>query len=117
MTAQPHALLFGALDGTTAAKLAIVADPEHPVGRDTVAAFLAACEADAKAHDGRVSVSRVGAMLPDDITSTTRYSSLWSAFTGRGKPMRRVAGEIDVREGSASGNNGRMGPAREWVGS
>ena len=81
-----------------------------------LAAFLAACEADAKAHDGRVSVSRVSAALPEDITSTERYSSFWSHFTGKDRPMRRLDGVWDERKGSRSGNNGKPTPARVWVG-
>ena len=107
---------FAPTDDDTHDLLSLVADTERPTGRDMVAEFLTACENDAKANGGRVSVSRVSAALPDDITSTERYSSLWSAFTGKGKPMRRVPGEVDVRQGSTSHNNGRMGPAREWVG-
>jgi hypothetical protein len=81
-----------------------------------VAAFLAACEADAAANGGRVSVSRVSAALPEDITSTERYSAMWSRFTGRDRPMRRLPGVWDMREGSRSGNDGKPTPAREWVG-
>lgn len=105
-----------ALDDETADLLTLVADAERPTGRDVVAAFLAACEADAAANGGRVSVSRVGDMLPEDITSTERYSSLWSHFTGPGKHMRRVPGVWDERQGSRSGNNGKPTPARVWVG-
>lgn len=101
--------------------LHLVADTESPVGRDAVAAFLAACQADAKANDGRVCVSRVSDMLPEDITSTERYSSLWQAHTGNGRPMQRVKDSLgrtvyDTREGSRSHNNGKPTIARRWVG-
>lgn len=100
----------------TADLLTLIADADSPIGRDMVTAFLAACEADAAAHDGRVSVSRVSAALPEDITSTERYSSLWSRFTGKDRPMRRIPGVWDIREGSRTGNDGKPTPAREWRG-
>ena len=112
---------FAPVDSDTADLLSLVADTESPVGRDAVALFLAACEADAAANDGVVSVSRVGAALPEDLTSTERYSSFWSAFTGRDKPMRKVTIQDglplwEVREGSRSGNNGKPFRNRIWVG-
>jgi hypothetical protein len=126
MTAEPTLLdAIAEAEAETHARLSLVADPGNPVGRDTEAAFLAACKADAEAHGGRVSVSRVSAALPEDITSTERYSSLWSAFTGPNKPMRRVytvdaegnkRPVYDFREGSRSGNDGKPTPARQWVG-
>src|SRR5690348_14404068 len=103
-------------DPDTHNRLVLVADVTSPVGRDAVSAFLAACEADARANGGRVSVSRVSAMLPEDITSTERYSSFWSRFTGKDRPMRRLKGMWDEREGSRSGNDGKLTPARVWVG-
>lgn len=105
---------FAAVDEPTADLLALVANPGHPVGRDAVAAFLAACEADAAAHDGLVSVNRVSAALPEDITSTERYSSLWSHYTGKGKPMVKAEG-WEIRKGSRSGNDGKPVRLRRWV--
>ena len=114
--------LFGSIDGDTADKLALVADPEAAVGRDMVAAFLAACEADARANGGLVSVNRVSAALPDDITSTERYAAMWGHFTGKGKPMRRATTEDhphpwEERKGSRSGNDGKPMRLRFWEGS
>lgn len=115
MSVQVEALLFGSIDGTTADKLAVVADPEHPVGRDAVAAFLTACEADHRRH-GYVSVNRVSAALESEGIEHHRYSAFWSRFTGKGRPMRRLPGRFEERQGSKSGNNGRLMPLREWVG-
>lgn len=112
---MPDDLLFGAIDGTTADKLAVVADPSHPVGRDAVAAFLTACEADAAAH-GYVSVNRVSAALESEGIEHPRYSAFWARFTGKGRPMRRLPGRFEERRGSRTGNNGRLMPLREWVG-
>lgn len=95
--------------------LALVADPDRPTGRDAVAAFLAACEADAKAHDGRVSVNRVSAALESEGIEHHRYSALWSHYTGRGKPMVKIPGEWEVRQGSKTGNNGKPMAVRRWV--
>ena len=112
---------FAPVDDDTADLLALIANPGHPVGRDAVAAFLAACEADAAAHDGLVSVNRVSAALPDDITSTERYSSLWSHYTGKGKPMRKATTNDtpipwEERKGSRSGNDGKPVRLRVWQG-
>lgn len=100
--------------------LTLVADVDRSTGRDVPALFLAACEADAKAHGGIVSVSRVSAALPEDITSTERYSSLWSHYTGKGRPMRKADArderQWEIREGSRSGNNGKPVRLRVWVG-
>lgn len=86
MTTPP----FAPVDEPTADLLTLVADTEHPVGRDAVEAFLAACKADADSHGGLVSVNRVRARLADQQIDPRRYSSLWSAFTGKGKPMRKA---------------------------
>lgn len=115
MSAMPDDLLFGAIDGSTADKLAIVADPDHPVGRDAVTAFLAACEVDHRNY-GYVSVNRVSAALAEEGIEHHRYSAFWSRFTGKGRPMRRLPGRFEERRGSTSGNNGRLMPLREWVG-
>lgn len=96
--------------------LALVADPDRPTGRDAVAAFLAACEADAAAHNGRVSVSRVGAMLAAEGIEHHRYSALWAHYTGRDKPMTKIPGEWEIRKGSTSGNNGKPFVVRRWIG-
>lgn len=116
MSAQPA---WSPVDDDTADLLTLVADVERPTGRDVVAAFLAACEADAKAHGGIVSVNRVSAALPEDVTSTERYSSLWSHFTGKGKPMRKATTKDaqppwEIRKGSRSGNDGKPVRLRVW---
>ena len=100
--------------------LSLVADPDRSTGRDAVAAFLAACEADAAANGGLVSVNRVSAALAEAGIEPHRYSSLWSHFTGRDKPMRKAteddaADPWEIRRGSTSGNNGKPMPLRRWV--
>lgn len=109
------------VDDETADLLALVADTERVVGADVPALFLAACEADAQAHDGLVSVNRVRARLADADIPPRRYSSLWSRFTGTDKPMRKMtpadgAQVWEICEGSRSGNDGRPFPLRRWVG-
>lgn len=95
--------------------LTLVADADRSTGRDVPALFLAACEADAKAHGGLVSVNRVRAALTDTDIPPRRYSALWAHYTGRGKPMVKT-GEWEVCAGSSSGNDGRPFPLRRWVG-
>lgn len=104
-----------AIDQGTADLLDLIADAESPVGSDAPAAFLAACQADAEAHDGLVSVSRVRALLVDADIPPRRLSSFWGHYTGRGKPMQRT-GDWEPCTGSASGNDGRPFPVRRWVG-
>jgi len=111
MTA-PH---WEPLDPDTRDTLTLVADVNRPIGADAPALFLDACRRDAEAHGGEVSVNRVRALLADADIPPRRYSSLWAAFTGRGKPMRKVGG-WEVCEGSASGNDGRPFQRRVWVG-
>lgn len=104
--------------------LALVADTERATARDDVAAFLAACEQDAAAHDGLVSVNRVRALMADRDIEHHRYSALWAHFTGKGRPM--VAAFVKTEngpepmwetcKGSQSGNNGRPYRLRRWVG-
>lgn len=94
--------------------LTLVADVDHPVGRDVPALFLEACEADASAHGGIVSVNRVRERLVDADIPPRRYSALWAAFTGRGKPM--VKDGWETCSGSTSGNDGRPFPLRRWIG-
>lgn len=108
-------MIPAAIDADTAATLSLVADPDAPVGRDAVAVFLAACEADADRHNGMVSVSRVRALLADADIPPKRLSAFWSHFTGPGRPMRRT-GRWEVCEGSPSRNNGKPYPVRRWVG-
>lgn len=103
------------VDDATADLLTLVADEDSPIGRDVPAMFLAACERDARAHDGCVSVNRVRSLLADVDINPRRYSSLWSAFTGRGKPMVKT-GEWETCSGSESGNDGRPFVLRRWVG-
>lgn len=115
---------WAAADDQTHDLLALVADPQRPVGREDVAAFLNACEADARAHACQVSVNRVRARI--DATAYAieprRYSSLWSLFTStkRGPMVRTVddagAPVWEMCAGSHTGNDGRPFPIRTWVG-
>lgn len=107
---------FAPVDDETYDLLALVADVTRPVGRDVPDLFLAACERDAAAHDGRVSVNRVRALLADEDIPPRRYSSLWSHYTGPGRPMVKVAGEWETCAGSSSHNDGRPFAVRRWVG-
>lgn len=109
------AVQFAAVDDETNDLLTLVADLTNPVGRDVPALFLAACEQDARANDGYVSVNRVRVLLADQDINPRRYSSLWSAFTGRGKPMCK-SGEWETCSGSESGNDGRPFVLRRWTG-
>lgn len=103
-TANPHDLLaLLAEDGTL------------PAQRDDIAVFLAACEADAAAHGGFVSVQRVRDRLADAQIPARRYSSLWSRFTGAGRPMLRAGGWETCTDTKAR-NAGRPQPLRVWVG-
>ena len=95
--------------------LALVADTERATARDDVAAFLAACEQDAAANDGIVSVNRVRDLMADRDIEHHRYSAFWSRFTGRGRPMEKADG-WERCEGSESGNDGRPYRLRRWVG-
>jgi len=106
---------FAPITDDTADLLTLVADVDRPIGADAPALFLAACRRDAEAHGGEVSVNRVRALLADADIPPRRYSSLWAAFTGRGKPMRKSGG-WETCEGSASGNDGRPFQRRVWVG-
>lgn len=101
--------------------LALVSDEDRLVGRQSVDAFLAACEADAEAHGGIVSVNRVGRRLEEADIEHHRYSSFWSDFTGKGRPMRKATTDDipdpwEIREGSKSENNGKPMRLRVWVG-
>lgn len=87
----------------------------QPSGDDVHANFLSACEADAKAHAGVVSVNRVRAMLETVGIPPRRFSAMWSHYTGEGRPMRRLPRWEECR-GSASRNNGKPYPIRKWVG-
>lgn len=118
MTTTPH---WSPVPDETATLLDLLADPNPTVGADVPVLFLNACRRDALAHDGLVSVNRVRRLLAADKIPPRRYSSLWSAFTGRDKPMvkaRAADGSQlwEVCEGSASGNDGRPFPLRRWVG-
>lgn len=116
------ALRWESVDDSTADLLALVADERAVVGRDVPDLFLAACEADAAAHDGLVSVNRVRARLSDAQIPPRRYSALWSHYTGRDKPMVKATtgdGTVplwEVCKGSPSGNDGRPFQMRRWVG-
>jgi hypothetical protein len=108
------------VDDATADLLTLVADVDRPVGHDVPALFLAACQADAEAHDGLVSVNRVRARLADADIPPRRYSALWAHYTGAGKPMVKAHwsdGEQiwETCSGSTSGNDGRPFPLRRWI--
>src|SRR5690242_1433045 len=107
MTTAPH---WSPTDDETTNLLTLVADVDHPVGRDVPEEFLAACRADAMLHGGVVSVNRVRARLAGEDIPPRRYSALWAAFTGRGKPM--VKDGWETCSGSTSGNDGRPFPLR-----
>lgn len=107
---------FEPTDAYTSDLLALVADVEAPVGRDVPALFLAACKADAAAHDGMVSVNRVRAALTDAKIPPRRYSALWAHYTGLDKPMVKARGQWEICTGSTSGNDGRPFSLRRWVG-
>jgi len=106
---------FAPIDEDVADLLHLVADVDRPIGADAPTLFLDACRRDAETHGGEVSVNRVRALLADADIPPRRYSSLWAAFTGRGKPMRK-AGGYETCKGSASGNDGRPFQRRIWVG-
>lgn len=108
----PH---FAPIDEDTNDLLHLVADVDSPIGADAPELFLAACRRDAMAHDGIVSVNRVRVLMAEAQVEPHRYSSFWSAFTGRGKPMQKAEG-WETCEGSSSGNDGRPYRLRRWVG-
>lgn len=112
VSARPR---WAPVDDGTASVLDLIADVKSPVGRDVPALFLAACEADARAHDGIVSVNRVRERLAREDIPPRRYSALWAHYTGHGKPMVKT-GDWETCKGSASGNDGRPYPERRWVG-
>jgi hypothetical protein len=111
-TAQPQ---WGPAEDETYDLLSLVADPDRPVGRDAVAAFVAACERDARHHGGDVSVNRVRALLAHADIPPRRLSALWAQFTGEGRLMRKT-GRWESCAGSTSGNDGRPFPIRRWTG-
>ena len=111
---------FAPVDEPTADLLTLVANTHSPVGHDAVDAFLTACEADADAHSGEVSVNRVGSALAVAGIEHHRYSALWSHFTGRDRPMRKADSrdprQWETRCGSTSRNDGKPMKLRRWVG-
>lgn len=112
MTA-PH---FAPADEATYDLLALVADPDRATGRDAVEAFLAACRRDARANGGVVSVNRVRDLMSAAQIQPQRYSSLWSAFTGDGKPMRRIEDAWEINLDKKGRNHGKPLALREWIG-
>lgn len=106
---------FAPVDDETCDLLSLVADVEASVGRDAPAMFLDACRRDAMANDGLVSVNRVRSLMTGAGIEPHRYSSFWSAFTGKNKPMVKADG-WEVCDGSTSGNDGRPFRLRRWVG-
>lgn len=103
------------VDDETADLLVLVADVERVVGQADVMTFLEACRRDAMANDGLVSVNRVRKLMEQRNVEPHRYSSFWSRFTGKDRPMRKTD-EWEICRGSASGNDGRPFPIRRWVG-
>lgn len=87
----------------------------QPSGYEILPNFLAACEADAKAHGGVVSVNRVRSMLQTLSIPPRRFSALWSHYTGTGRPMRRT-GRWEPCQGGTNRNEGKPYPLRKWVG-
>lgn len=113
--------VWSQIDDDTASILDLIADVDSPIGSDVPDLFLAACERDAEAHNGLVSVNRVRDLLAAEDIEHHRYSALWAAFTGRGKPMekaRHIDGEQmwETCQGSRTGNNGRPYAIRRWLG-
>jgi len=108
--------VFAPIDEDTNDILHLVADLDSPIGADVPTLFLDACRRDAMAHNGEVSVNRVRALLADADIQPRRYSSLWSQFTGPGRPMQKIKGDWDVCKGSKSHNDGRPFPKRRWTG-
>lgn len=93
-----------------------VATAWTPGGKDMETEFLAACEADAKAHCGFVSVNRVRELCKPLNIPPRKWSSLWTHHTGMdGRPMRKTR-RIDEFHGAPSRNNGKPYFLREWVG-
>ena len=121
---ETRAPQWSPVDDSTADLLTVLADPHPIVGADVPDLFLAACRRDAMANGGLVSVNRVRELLAGEDIPPRRYSALWSHFTGRGKPMRKVTAEEaakgmprwEICKGSSSGNDGRSFPLRRWIG-
>jgi hypothetical protein len=110
--------VFAPVDEPTADLLLLVAGTTTPLGGERYEAFLAACEADAAAHGGLVSVNRVRAAMSVDgrlQLEPRAFSAMWSTATGRGKPMVKT-GQWETCAGSSSRNDGRPYPVRRWVG-
>lgn len=111
---------FGSVGDYTADLLERIAEADQAAAE----AFLAACRQDAAANDGLVSVNRVRALLADADIEHHRYSSFWSRFTGKGRPMRRAYNATptgaealwEICDGSRTGNDGRPYQLRRWVG-
>jgi hypothetical protein len=110
MSTQPY---WSPMDDETADLLSLVADTHTAPARDANTIFLAACESDAAANEGRVSVNRVRLLVGDQIEHH-RFSAMWAHHTGPGKAMRRDGWEVCA--GSSSGNDGKPYPRRVWVG-
>ena len=109
---------FSPIDEPTRDLLTLVADAETPTGQEHYARFLAACKADADAHQGFVSVNRVRAALTDNgqlQIDPRAFSAMWAHATGKGRPMVKTGNWITCA-GSTSGNDGRPYPERRWVG-
>lgn len=113
--------IFAPVDEPMADFLALIVDPWTPLGYSDADDFLSACQYDAAAHGGLVSVNRVRELLTAADIEHHRFSAMWSHFTGREKPMRKATLDDtsmpwEICRGSQSGNDGRPYPLRIWVG-
>jgi hypothetical protein len=92
-----------------------VATAWTPGSRDVEQEFLAACKADAQAHAGLVSVNRVRALCASLNVPPRKWSSLWTHYTGAGRPMEKTR-RIDEFKGSPNRNDGKPYFLRRWRG-
>lgn len=104
-----------ALRAQDADLLDIVATAWAPGGGDWETEFLAACKADAQAHQGYVSVNRVRELCKPLKIPARRWSSLWTHNTGAGRSMEKTL-RVDEIRGSTSRNDGRPYFLRRWRG-
>lgn len=90
-----------------------VATAWSPGGVSVDENFLAACRADAAAHCGLVSVNRVRELCASLAVPPRKWSSLWTHYTGLGRPMRKTR-RIDELHHTSSRNDGKPYFLREW---
>lgn len=116
MTTLAHAIDDDAYD-----LLHLLADQQTApsVSRGERERFLAACEADARAHGGLVSSQRVREALTaaNDplIDAPQRLSCMWTVCTGAGRPMMRLT-LTERGTDTKSRNSAKRFPLRRWVG-